>query len=139
MPWLHGSHVPIGGAEPNTMIPYEQMPEDNADLARVEVSFPYLAENTAETCPVPIEDILEYLAAEAVDGEDLAAEDLEFLRTARVAEWDYWIWRFTESDGSEAYVTVSRRPDGQTCVGYDENYYGLSPEQFMLGDYHGVF
>jgi len=121
------------------MIPYEQMPEDNADLARMEVSFPYLEENSAKSCPVAVDEILEYLAVEAVDGDVLGAEDLQFVRTARVAECDYWIWRFAESDGSAAYVMVSRRPTGQTCVSYDTDYYGLSPEQFMLGDYHGVF
>jgi hypothetical protein len=121
------------------MLPSDRMPEDNADLARTVVSFPYLPQNLAETCPVLMDEILDYLALEAPDGDVLEAEDLQFLRTARVVEYDYWIWRFTESDGSEAYVAVSRRSDGQTCVVYDTNYYGLSAEQFMLGNYHGVF
>jgi hypothetical protein len=121
------------------MLSYEQMPKDNADLARVRVSFPYLEDNSARTSPASMDEILNYLASEVPDGDVVEPKDLHFIRTARVAQHDYWIWRFTESDGSEAYVTVSRRPDGQISLGYDSNYYGLSPEQFMLGDYHQVF
>ena len=39
----------------------------------------------------------------------------------------------------ECYVTATVSPDGSTSIGYEENHYGLSPEQFILGDYHNVF
>jgi hypothetical protein len=67
------------------------------------------------------------------------AGQLSFLRTAQVAEQQYWIWGFQEADGSPCYITVAVSPDGSSCLGYDENHYGLTPEQFMLGDDHQVF
>jgi hypothetical protein len=84
-------------------------------------------------------DVLEYLRAEASDGEAVEANQVRFIRTAQVAEQSYWIWAFRESDGCECYVTVSVSPDGSSCIGYEENHYRLSPEQFMLADYHGMF
>jgi hypothetical protein len=30
-------------------------------------------------------------------------------------------------------------PVGQYALGYDDNYHGLTPEQYMLGDCHQVF
>lgn len=72
------------------------------------------------------------------DGESLAAEDLTFLRTALVDQTRYWIWSFDEPDGDRAYATVSAGPEG-VSVGYETDYYGLTPEQFILGDYHDVF
>jgi len=115
------------------------MPEDNAELANVVIEFPLLQPNTAESCPIPIADVVDYLRLESPDGETVHPGQLRFLRTAQVADQRYWIWAFQESDDSACYATVSVSPDGSTCTGYDENYYGLTPEQFMLGDYHQVF
>ena len=121
------------------MIPYEEMPDDNAKLVDLMIDFPALQPNTAESCPVPLSDIIDYLRDESPDGETIQATQLYFLRTAQVAEKRYWIWSFQESDGSACYVTAAVSPDGSTSIGYEENYYGLSPEQFILGDYHNVF
>jgi hypothetical protein len=120
------------------MLRLEHMPDDNADLANVAVSFPTLPDAAAEP-PVSTQEILDYLALEVPDGDRLRAKDLVFLRTAQVAEMQYWLWRFTEPGGGEAYATVSRSPDGTVCVGFEGNDYGLAPEQFMLSDYHNVF
>jgi len=120
------------------MLTFDEMPEDNADLARIKVTFPYLADDSEKSSPVPIDDILAYLAKESPDGSLIKREQLKFLRTARVRERQYWIWSFIESDGSSAYVTVCSSPDGVE-IGYEINAHRLSPEQFMLGDYHGVF
>ena len=117
----------------------DQMPDDNAELAYVEIDFPRLANDTPASCPVPLTDLLRYLGDEAPGGEALAADDLSFLRTAQVEDTRYWIWRFNEPGGSDAaYATVSDGPKGAT-LGYGDDFYGLTPEQFMLGDYHQVF
>ena len=121
------------------MISYEEMPDDNAKLADIEVDFPLLQPNTAVSCPVPIADIVDYLHVESQDGDTFQAAQLQFLRTALVAQHHYWIWSFQESDGSACYVIATVAPDGSTSIGYEENCYGLSPEQFMLGWFHGVF
>ncbi len=56
-----------------------------------------------------------------------------------MAEKKYWMWRCTDPSAADSYAVVSLDPDGSYTIGYDENYYRLSPEQFMLGDYHSVF
>jgi hypothetical protein len=83
-----------------------------------------------------MEEIIEYLRIEAYPEKPTEA-DLEFLRTAVVEGAAYWIWRFTESDGADCFVTVSRRGDSETTVGYEVNYDGLTPEQFMLAESRG--
>jgi hypothetical protein len=69
------------------MIPFDEMPEGNAGLARAAVRFP----------------------------------------------------SFRESDGSRCYVTVPVGADGPAHLTYDEDHYGLTPEQLMLGSDHGAF
>ena len=44
------------------MISYEEMPDNNSDLADLDVYFPRIKEDSAESCPVSIIEILEYLA-----------------------------------------------------------------------------
>lgn len=116
------------------------MPEDNADLAKVDVEFERLVPDNSEGCPAPMTRLLSYLADEVPGGEDLGPEDLSFVRTARVEDHDYWLWRFREPgpDGDDAYLTVSR-VRGQVAVGYEANFYRLTPEQYLLGDYHHAF
>lgn len=121
------------------MIPYEEMPEDNADLVDVVVDFPLLQPNTAESCPLPMDAILDYLNDESPDGEEIQAEDLKFVRTALLDEKHYWIWTFQDTEGADCYVTASWSPNGDAEIGYEENEYDLTPEQFMLGDYYDVF
>jgi hypothetical protein len=117
-----------------------EMPDDNRQLAQVAVDFERLREDTPRACPVRIGDLLTYLRDEVPGGARLQPADLTFLRTAQVAERRYWIWRFTEPDGGDpAYATVSVDDRGRTVRGYDTNTYGLTPEQFILGDYHQVF
>lgn len=122
------------------MLDATEMPHENADLARIEIDFPWLAPDSAASCPVSSQQVLEYLSMEVPGGERLRWEDLKFLRTARVAAVRYWIWSFNEpADSSPAYVTVSVDDQGSTVVGYESDYYGLTPEQYLLGDYHNVF
>jgi hypothetical protein len=121
------------------MISYDEMPEDNTELANIEIDFPLLMSNTAESCPIRMAEIVDYLRVESPDYDAIQATQLHFLRTAQVAEKGYWIWSFEESDGQICYVTVSITPNRSANISYDDNYFGLSPEQFMLGDYHNVF
>lgn len=121
------------------MISFKEMPKDNAEIASIEIQFPRLQPDTVDSCPVSLEDTLSYLRRESSDHESVEASQLQFLRTTLVADHRYWIWSFRESDGSDCYVTVSVSPDGTACTGYDEDYYGLTTEQYMLGDYHQVF
>lgn len=121
------------------MLSYDEMPEDNEELAKIKVEFPYLSDNSAKSCPESMKEILDYLHMESPDEDDIEASDLKFIRTAKVENHEYWIWKFYEADGEECYVTVSKRPDDGTTIGYDDNFLNLTPEQYILGDYHGVF
>ena len=121
------------------MLSAEEMPDDNADLAVVAVEFERLADDTAASRPVSRGELLDYLSVEVPDGEALEGSSLKFLRTAEVGGTQYWIWSFEEPEGAKAYATVSVTPEGSATLGYDADYYGLSPEQFILGDYHQVF
>lgn len=122
------------------MITYDEMPDDNADLADVNVTFPRLVRDSPESCPTSMKQILGYLAREVPGGRSLSGADLEFLRTADVEGTAYWIWRFSEpTGGDEAFVVTSVKPDGTVTITYDTNHYDLSPEQFILGDYYNVF
>jgi hypothetical protein len=89
-----------------------------------------------------MKDILEHLSYEAPGGEHSGSDEvvefqLEFLRTALVEASRYWIWRFTDADGTECYATVQLRPDHKAVTGYDESF-GFTPEQFIIADYYDL-
>ena len=121
------------------MIPLADLPADNAKLANLDVDFPRLDPDTPESCPEPLSAVVDYLRLESPDGDVVQGHQLKFIRTAQVADRAYWIWSYQEADGSNTLVTVAVTPDGTSCIGYEANYYGLTPEQFMLGDYYQVF
>ena len=116
------------------MISYDEMPDDNEELKNIDIDFPHVS-LTEISKPEEIEpQLLEYLELEEYvpDGE------LKFIRTAKVENTVYWIWEF-ESAGEKIYATASQDENGNTSIGCDEDYYGLTPEQFILGDYHDCF
>jgi hypothetical protein len=115
------------------------MPDDNDDLAKVAIDFPRLDPDSPARCPRSMDDIQAYLALEDADLDAVEKRELRFLRTALVEQTRYWIWDYREADGALCYVTVAESPDGTNCLGMDGNWHGLTPEQFILGDYHQVF
>lgn len=120
----------------------QDLPEDFYEIRNVAVELPRLSPDSAATCPLPMKDILAYLGQEAPGGEVSGSEkviefQLEFLRTALVEASRYWIWRFTDVEGTECYVTVELRPDRRTVTGYDESF-GFTPEQFIIADYYDL-
>ena len=98
---------------------------------------PRLDPDSADACPASMASVLRYLHDEAAP-EEPTVHDLRFLRTARVSGLESWIWEFLESDGAQCFVTVSRPDGGRVTIGYDENYDGLTPEQFMLEEAEGL-
>ena len=114
------------------MISYDEMPDDNAELANIVIDFPHV--DDAST-PDEIEpDLLDYLEIEGFSPDG----DLKFLRTALVEKTVYWIWSF-ETAGKPAYATATMDEKDDSCVGCGTNEYGLTPEQYILGDYHNCF
>jgi hypothetical protein len=118
----------------------DELPEDFDELRNVPIELPRLPEDSAASCPMPMSEILEYLSYEAPGGEHSGSAEviefpLEFLRTALVDQTRYWIWRFTDADEVESYVTVGIDGSGQQIVSYDETF-GLSPEQRIMAEHY---
>ncbi len=116
------------------MLTFDEMPQDNKDLSKVDVEFPHVSLDEVSG-PEDIEPhLLDYLEREDYKPDG----DLHFLRTALVEKKVYWIWKF-ECEGEKAYATATQDEDGNTSVGCDLDDYNLSPEQYILGDYHDCF
>jgi hypothetical protein len=118
----------------------DELPEDFEELRHVPIELPRLPDDSAALCPALMSEILEYLSYEAPGGEHSGSAEviefqLEFTRTALVEQTRYWIWRFTDSDNRESYVTVGIDGSGQQMMSYDETY-GLSPEQRILAEHY---
>ncbi|MGD2206742.1 MAG: hypothetical protein PVH17_08180 [Anaerolineae bacterium] len=114
------------------------MVDSKADRERSVDSLPYLTPNSAESCPVPMADVLAFLQRETISGESLRVSDLEFVRTARVVDYQYWLWRFFDEGEIECFVHASVGPDGQGEIGYDDNFLDYTPEEYIFSDYLGV-
>jgi hypothetical protein len=126
----------LGPHERLRMIPRDELPEDAADWRDIVISLPRLAEDSARSCPSSENAIFEYVQMEAADLDDTHRSRLVFSRTAQVADAQYWLWTYTESDGEEVFVTYRSNPDGSSCVGLASPN-GLGVEQFMLAENYG--
>ena len=112
------------------MLTADQMPDDNADLAGIPITLPEVALSGIADPNSFVDDMMEYLEIEDFEPDG----DLHFLRTANVKGTLYYIWRF-QSSGDDCYATVAI-VDGSSCVGCSENRWQLTPEQFIMADYH---
>ena len=116
------------------MLSYDEMPEDNAELAKIKIDFPHVSFDEVSE-PKEIEPyLLDYLKVEGYPPD----EKVKFIRTAQVEDTVYWIWEFF-SDEEKTYATATQDDDENTSLGCDTDYYGLTPEQYILGDYHKCF
>jgi hypothetical protein len=135
------------------MLTADQMPDDNADLAKIPIQLPEVPRSEIADPDSFVPDLLEYLELESFEPDD----KLQFVRTADVWGTLYYIWRF-KSNGDDCYATISIQngvPRGTganwltriwnrvfhvgsrgTCRGCGENHWGLTPEQYILADYH---
>ena len=99
------------------------------------MSFPRLANDSPRSCPDTEDEIFDYVQTESADTDAAERERLRFVRTARVADADFWLWEYTESDGELCYVTFQRHPDGSSMLGLASPN-GLSHEQYLLAEYY---
>jgi hypothetical protein len=106
------------------------------DVRGVDVSLTRLAPDVAGTCPVPMEDIVEY-----VDTEELGASSPpsspEFIRTALIGQTKYWIWKYNNGDGEANYALASEWPGARTLTMCDWTY-NMTPEQFILAQHFQI-
>jgi len=118
------------------MIRREDLPEDAADWNSVSVSFDRLRPDREDTCPASRNEIMDYVQIESSDTESADDAALKYLRTALVGDASYWLWSYSESDGTLCFVTFCKSADGSTILGLAEPN-GLSEEQYLLADYYG--
>jgi hypothetical protein len=117
-------------------VEYEDMPDDNEDLIKLDIAFPYLDEIQIKRNPNFIQDLLEYLHLE---GETVSSDGLNFIKAVKVKEQKYWIWEFSDKDREHCYAVVGEDTSGVLSFSYDLDWYHLTPDQFILGEYHNVF
>ena len=117
-------------------VEYKDMPDDNEDIAKFDIAFPLLDEIQTNRHPEFVEPLLEYLHNE---GETIGSCDLHFIKAVQVKDRKYWIWEFRDEDGDHNYALASEFSNGASWLNYDLNWDKLSPDQFILGDYHQVF
>ena len=117
------------------MIPArDKLPEDAADWVAVDVDLPRLSPDSAESCPIPLDSVFDYVAKESADTGGAERERLLFVRTAQVASDHYWLWQYVENDGAECFVVVRANDSGQVNMGLSSPN-GLSPEQYLLANH----
>ncbi|MGI9235256.1 MAG: hypothetical protein ACR2RD_16610 [Woeseiaceae bacterium] len=111
------------------------VPEDNADLAKLDIHLPSVPSEEVSG-PAEIEPyLLEYLKREGFPPNN---GEIDFIKIVRIEGVIYWIWRF-DSDGDSCYATATQKSDGSTGVGCDTDYWDLTPDQYIFGDYHECF
>lgn len=104
------------------------------------VDLPDVRGESGSSSPVAVESLLAYLRREAPGGDQLSVDSLRFERTVDLSDAQYWVWSFREpGTGVRAYATVRRSADGTLTSGYEADYFGLSPAQFVVAEYCGCW
>ena len=103
-------------------------------MAMDNVDFPALPAVLAD-CPVTYEELSAFLKEEIPEGGPIAP--LQFVRTALAFGERYWVWEGVEPvSGCRGYATVSA--GNSIEIGFDINWEGLTPAQFIVGVHHQI-
>ncbi|MDP1614566.1 MAG: hypothetical protein Q8L68_02095 [Methylococcales bacterium] len=117
------------------MIPLRnELPEDAADWVSVNIDLQRLCPDSNETCPLSFEQLFGFIKIESSDTDSASRNRFSFIRTAMINSKKYWLWTYTESDGSECFVLVQQDEKGSLMTSLT-NSNGLSAEQYILADY----
>jgi hypothetical protein len=97
------------------------------------VSLPYLPENSPASCPVSVQEMLRYVRSNAEGARHVRVDQLAFVRTARIEDCRYWLWRFPAA-GLASYALVMQDAEGPwlTC---HQSLAGMAPEDVLIADY----
>ena len=111
------------------------IPDDTADLANLDIQLPSVSSDDVSD-PSEIEPyLLDYLKREGFPPDN---RNLNFIKIAKIKDTIYWIWRF-DSDGESCYATATQKPDGTTGIGCEADFWNLTPDQYIFGDFHECF
>lgn len=126
------------------MISRDKLPDDPKDWHDIVVELQRLQPDNAESCPLPVSELLEYVDIESSEPGTANIDSLTFLRTARIGDTKCWIWSFTETNGELCYVTYRQSPEDSNALGmsgaspeYDEGLQ-LTPEQYLLAEHYDL-
>ena len=107
------------------------------DVRTIDVALARLNPDSAATCPVPYEQILEHVSTESDDGTNKQLSEPAFLRTARVGATSYWIWRFNDPTRGDGYILVSLWPPNVAVTECDDTF-DMTPEQFIVATHFKI-
>lgn len=120
------------------MLSADDVPREPARLARTFVQLPRLDPDTPAGCPVTVDEVAALVVEEVPEVGARTGADLDFVRTAALDDVRCWVWRLTDvGDGFDAYAAISEDADG-VRFGYAVDQWGLTPEQFVIGDHFDV-
>jgi hypothetical protein len=118
------------------MISREELPEDPLEWHDVNVSFPLLAQDSEASSPWSRSEVFDYVQRESADLDQSKEERLRFVRTAQVADAQYWLWTYQEEDGESCYVALRQKKDSEYLSLSSTS--GLSPERYLLAHYYDM-
>ena|SRR6187200_3080912 len=97
------------------------------------VTLPYLPENSPASCPVSAAELLRYVRSNAEGARHVRLDQLVFVRTARIEDSRYRLWRFPAA-GLASYALVMEDAEGPwlTC---HQSLAGMAPEAVLIADY----
>jgi hypothetical protein len=97
------------------------------------VPLPYLPENSPASCPVSVAELLRYVRSNAEGARHVRVDQLLFVRTARIEDCRYWLWRFPAA-GLASYALVMQDAEGPwlTC---HQSPGSMGPEEVLIADY----
>jgi hypothetical protein len=107
------------------------------DVRTIEVALPRLDPDSAATCPVAYERVLEHVTTEFDDRIGKRLSEPAFLRTARIGATSYWIWRFNDPSRGDGYIVVSLWPPNIAATECDDTF-GMTPEQFIVATHFNI-
>ena len=100
------------------------------------VPLPFLPENSPASCPVSPQELLRYVRSNAEGARHVRLDQLAFIRTARIGDCGYWLWRFPAASLA-SYALVMEDAEGPwlTC---HQSLGGIAPEDVLIADYRTV-
>ncbi len=105
------------------------------DVRSVQVSLQRLDPDLPDPCPVPLNEIVEYVETEEMELKQ--PPSLQFLRTALIAQTRYWIWTYTDNDNNPSYAVVAQWPNGSILTHCDGTF-DMTPEQYLLATHFDI-
>ena len=107
------------------------------EVRTIDVSLPRLDPDSEASCPVPREEIPEHAATESDDGTETQLSEPVFVRTARIGQTHYWIWKFNDPRRGDGYIVVGLWPGGHAMVECDDTF-DMTPEQYLVASHFRI-